>query len=262
MKNHFIMSYAGNKREEVINIYETINFKNITTIIEPFCGSCALSYYISTQQPKKFKYVLNDNNQHLISLLKICSIPKELQIFEEKINEVAKSLISKAIYLEVIKENTIIAWFIKNKIFTMRAGLFPLKYEYKYINIKDCPIIKFLQNEDITLTNECAMVCFKKYISEENFLFFDPPYLDSCNAFYLNTNVNIYEYFNNNNIKNFECKILLCLESNWIIQLLFKETIKDNNKLTYEKMYQMSKRKTKHIIITNFKNEEKKLLLK
>lgn len=42
MKNHFIFSYAGNKRNEAENIAEKINFDNITTIIEPFCGSAAI----------------------------------------------------------------------------------------------------------------------------------------------------------------------------------------------------------------------------
>ena len=52
MKNHFYMSYSGNKREEVENIYNLIDFNNIATIVEPFCGTCAMSYYISTKHPK------------------------------------------------------------------------------------------------------------------------------------------------------------------------------------------------------------------
>ena len=71
MKNHFYFSYFGNKRNEVNQIYESINFDNIDLIIEPFCGSCAMSYFIAQQQPKKFKYILNDNNEHLINFMKI-----------------------------------------------------------------------------------------------------------------------------------------------------------------------------------------------
>ena len=52
MKNHFIFSYAGNKRNESENILEKINFNNIETIIEPFCGSSAISFHISTLKPK------------------------------------------------------------------------------------------------------------------------------------------------------------------------------------------------------------------
>ena len=39
MRNHFIFSYMGNKREEVEIIHDTIKDKleGIDTIIEPFC---------------------------------------------------------------------------------------------------------------------------------------------------------------------------------------------------------------------------------
>ena len=53
MKNHFFFSYAGNKREEVEHIYNKLDLENIETIVEPFCGSCAVSYYIWTQNKDK-----------------------------------------------------------------------------------------------------------------------------------------------------------------------------------------------------------------
>jgi len=81
MKNHFFFPYVGNKRQEVEHIYSKINFENIDTICEPFCGSCAVSYYIwsrfkssaassANQNPdKKFKYVINDTDKLLCELL-------------------------------------------------------------------------------------------------------------------------------------------------------------------------------------------------
>ena len=71
MKNHFIFPYAGNKREEVERIYEKIDLTNITTIIEPFCGTSAMSLYISLKNPKIYKYILNDNNTFLTELYMI-----------------------------------------------------------------------------------------------------------------------------------------------------------------------------------------------
>jgi site-specific DNA-adenine methylase len=44
MKNHFFYPYFGNKREEVEHIYNLSDLNNIDTIVEPFCGSCAVSY--------------------------------------------------------------------------------------------------------------------------------------------------------------------------------------------------------------------------
>ena len=61
MKNHFIFSYVGNKRNEIAEIYKHINFEGIETIIETNCGSSAMAYYISVQNPNRYKYILNDN---------------------------------------------------------------------------------------------------------------------------------------------------------------------------------------------------------
>ena len=63
MKNHFLLPYPGNKRNEVEGLYNEIINKldDITTIIEPFYGSSAFSYYILTKHPKRFQYILNDN---------------------------------------------------------------------------------------------------------------------------------------------------------------------------------------------------------
>lgn len=60
MKSHFYMSYFGNKRMEVETIFNNLDFTNVTTVIEPFYGSCSMSYYISTQY-SNIHYVLNDN---------------------------------------------------------------------------------------------------------------------------------------------------------------------------------------------------------
>ena len=73
MKNHFYISYAGNKRQEVKTIYDTIDFTNIKTIVEPFAGTSAMSFYISTQQ-KNLNYVLNDNNEYLYDMFNIIRV--------------------------------------------------------------------------------------------------------------------------------------------------------------------------------------------
>ena len=43
MKNHFVMSYVGNKRNE-LDFLDNINLDNIKYCVEPFCGSCAFSF--------------------------------------------------------------------------------------------------------------------------------------------------------------------------------------------------------------------------
>ena len=251
MKNHFFISYAGNKRNETEEIYNAIknDIQTIKIIIEPFCGSAAFSYYMSLKHPKKFKYILNDNNKFLIQLY---SIAKD----ELKLNQLIKmldvkiKLLDKEKYNNIAKEDNLLSWIILNKIYCIRAGLFPnnrkilTTFEY----LKECPIINFLRTEQISFYNTDAILIMNQYKNlESNFIFLDPPYLISCNDFYKNTDVNIYEYLYSKNITKMKAFILLCLESNWIIKLLFHNQIKHE----YFKKYQTSKKNTSHLIITN-----------
>ena len=179
MKNHFFFGYAGNKRQEVDNIYNYLKtLTNITHIIEPFCGTGALSYFISINEPKKYKYILNDNNKKLIDFY---NIAKDQEALDNLITHI-KSYIDiirskpsikeqKEEYLKIIKNDTIEGYIIANKIFSIRPGLYPsdaktLKcvLEPNYFDkLKICPMVKFLQDEDITFTNECGIECYSKY---------------------------------------------------------------------------------------------------
>lgn len=46
-QNHFIFSYPGNKRNEAEEFIKQANFDGVEKIIEPFCGSAAISFYIT-----------------------------------------------------------------------------------------------------------------------------------------------------------------------------------------------------------------------
>ena len=253
MKNHFLIAYAGNKRNEVDNIYNSIKDKldDITTIIEPFCGTSALSYYISTKHPNKFKYVLNDNNKHLVTLYKLATDETKFNKLITILNNKIKGL-NKEKYDALFKEDNFYSWFICSKIYVLRPGLFPQpprKIITSFDGLRDCPVIKFLRTENITFYNSDAIDIMNKYKNyKRHFIFLDPPYLMACNDFYSNKNVNIYEYLYNNKINDMKALILLCLESNWIIKLLFNGQIKQE----YGKKYECSKKLTTHLIISNF----------
>ena len=69
MRNHFFFEYPGSKRHEVKDVYKYFKrLQNINTVVESYCGTCSISYYISTQEPYKYKYILNDNNILLMEL--------------------------------------------------------------------------------------------------------------------------------------------------------------------------------------------------
>lgn len=256
MKNHFFFSYAGNKRQEVELIYKNIKNKiedliknnSDVCIIEPFCGTSAFSYYLSTLYPKKFKYILNDNNHHLIQLYKISKNPDDLKILEEKINKLVKDDLTKEKYNKIISQDSFESWFIKNKIYDLRPGLYRLNYKYKYINLQEIPIVNFLQTETVELCIKDAIeIIEENKDNESNIIFLDPPYVNSCNTFYKCPTVNIYEYIHKNNLIDNKAFFIIVLEKIWIINLLFDKYYK----IEYDKKYATSKKKTTHLMILN-----------
>ena len=252
MKNHFYISYAGNKRQEVKTIYDTIDFTNIKTIVEPFAGTSAMSFYISTQQ-KNLNYVLNDNNEYLYDMFNIIRDDDALSKFENKINNEILPLIknNKESYNKYLKENkNIYGWFIANKFYAIRSGMYPQNGAFKNIDIKQCPIYEFYKNNNITFTKLDGIEIYEKYKSNKNnLILIDPPYLEACNDFYADSKVNIYEYFYNNKIEKEKAHVYLILEDIWIIKLLFDGFMK----CQYDKTYETTKKKTKHVIYYNKK---------
>ena len=209
-KNHFVFGFFGNKREEVHKIYDTIKDKinDIKYIVEPYAGSAAVSYYISTLHPKKFTYILNDNDNMLIELYKIMKNKKKSDIFLKKINNILNDdTMNKAKYMDIVRQKNIYSWFISHKVFSIRPGLYPAKgYKYKEI-LFDAPIINFLRTENVIIKKGDATKIYIKYSQNKDaFIFMDPPYMQSCNDFYASKNLNIYEYVANNNFSEYKAK--------------------------------------------------------
>jgi hypothetical protein len=245
-KNHFIFPYEGNKRNEIKEINQVINNYDVEYIVEPYCGSCAFSYFLSIKYPKKYKYILNDNNDNLINLLKLLSNNNDLEEFEKKINDICGDPnFNKEIYNKL---DGLEGYYIKCKIMCIRAGLFPLKYKYKYINIKDCNFIKFLLNENILLLNKDGLEIYQEYKNKDSIIFLDPPYLLSDNSLYKNPALKIYEYLYNNKIIKEKATIIISGEYNFLIKILFKKY----KYHLYNKCNIGNKRKFKqHLIICN-----------
>ena len=65
---HFIISYPGNKRKEYIYFRDNINLDGIKNIIEPFCGTSAISFNLWLEHGDKFNYYLNDNSNNLYNI--------------------------------------------------------------------------------------------------------------------------------------------------------------------------------------------------
>ena len=86
MTNHFIFTYLGNKRNEFKHINNVMDdIDNYDTIIEPFCGTSAISFNIWLKHPNK-KFILNDNNGNNEDILKTDIDPFYLKKINEEIN--------------------------------------------------------------------------------------------------------------------------------------------------------------------------------
>lgn len=253
MKNHFIFSYAGNKRGEVEEICKNLDLEGIDTIVEPYGGSLAFSFYLSTLYPKKFKYIVNDNAKFLFDLYNIlCSEDKTKKINDE-LNKLCftedGAFIDKQTYSNIKKDKTLVSYLMENSYYSMKQGMYPMK---KIIpkNFNSAPICNFFRNENVTMLNGDGLELFKQYENSKNcLLFIDPPYMICNNSFYNNPSFNIYQYLAENDLNQKDAYIALCLENNFIIKSLFKQY----NVFEYDKVYQVTKKQTKHCLITNDK---------
>jgi hypothetical protein len=254
MNNHFYISYAGNKRNEAEKLYNLLDLTNIKNIVEPFCGSCAMSYFIYIKnKDKNLKYYLNDNNKYLKEMFEIIRDDNKQADFDDKIKKIIEKVKNnKEEYKKVIKSDDIYGWFIKNKYYRIRPGLFQIDIKgWNFKPIKEYPIYDFFKNANITFTLDDGTNIFKNFKDDKTTLILmDPPYMMSNNDFYLDSSINIYEYVLSLDLKKLKSKIYFILEKNWIMEVLFKNI----NSIEYDKKYNNhNKKKTTHKIYTNQK---------
>ena len=167
---------------------------------------------------------------------------------KKKINDICSNeTFNKVVYKSL---TGLEKYYIHNKIHQIRVGLFPLKYKYKYINIKDCTFINFLMTENITFSNNEGSAIYEEYKNKDSIIFLDPPYLLADNSCYKNPALKIYEYLHDNKMKNEKATIIVSVEYNFLIRLIFKKYIFH----MYDKGNIKNKRQNKqHLIICNNK---------
>jgi site-specific DNA-adenine methylase len=254
MKNHFIFCYLGNKRNESQHFLKHVNLDNVSNIIEPFCGSSAISFAIWLEHKDKFNYYLNDSDKKLIEVYNVLK-NETIEYIEEKINIIANSIHNKEEWLQALKQDHDIYNYIFFKKYSAlgRYGFYPIDFDKRVKTFKITKetqqFIEFLKQPYVYITNNDWFVVFDNFKNDEKALFMiDPPYVMACNDFYTDKKLNMYQYFYDNKIESFKSKIYLVLEDHWILRLLFM----NNNILSkYEKKYEISKKQTNHIIIYN-----------
>ena len=260
MKNHYYTCYVGNKRKEIKDILPFIDLDNIKYILEPFAGSAAMSYYISTLYPNKFKYILNDNDKINYDLFNISRDTERTEDFNNKMNKLIDEFntytddVNRKIFYKNIDNKTLEGYMFKFKYCHFRLNIYPMISRINKIKpykLQDFPVYNFYNNENIIYENIDGIEFINKYNQDDDKLFLlDPPYLASFNDFYNNKDVNIYEWVYNNKslLLDSKNKIIFILENMWIIKLLLK-----NFKILFEynKTYEATKKKTTHIVYSN-----------
>jgi hypothetical protein len=257
--SHFVIPYAGNKRNEYKSIKDFIKFDGIQNIIEPFCGTSAISFNIWLEYGDKFNYYLNDNSADINLIYNLIKNEEPDNVLL-KMNELKHIIKGKEDFLNLFSKykNDVIKDPIDLIVLTKlssqsRIGMYggdnrKPKADYKYTNLQR-QFYEFIKSPNVFFSNNEWINIYDKFKDdEETIIIFDPPYLSLCNDFYQNKSVDIYEYVFYNPIKNNKANIYFILENMWIIKLLFK----DCNYLTeYEKRYEISKKHTKHVLIYN-----------
>ena len=263
-QNHFIIPYSGNKRQEVETIHESLNLDGIETIIEPFCGTSAMSFYLSRLYPKRFKYILNDLDERLMELYAVMKdetkynelILKSKEyydfVFDNDLDENGK----RERYNSLKTNNDLVTWVFMRTYYSFRAGVFP-RFNHKkgsrdgrtkFMNY-NIPIISFLRNEDIEFRCEDALNLVKQYKDNKSVLMFlDPPYFDCDNTFYKHQGLEIYPYLHETRLDSFKASIYLVVNLTEPIQNMFQEYFIK----IYSKQYNVTRyKKVEHVIISN-----------
>jgi len=255
-KNHFVFQYKGNKHAEIDNIINHIDFTDKKNIIEPFCGSSAMSFNIWKLYKDKFNYILNDLDKDLYNYYRfikydLCSYEE----FEDNLNRITQEFLNhndkKSFYNEIYQNNRNIYDYIFCKkhnglgidglcpsIKRIAKNKFQLTKEQK-------DFFDFIKSSNVKIYNTEWSYIYSKYKDfNDCILILDPPYAFSCNTFYVDDNI---EDIYTNLVYTLNMNTYLIIQDLWIMRLLFKDfKILD----CYDKHYELKHKRTSHIIIS------------
>ena len=225
------------------------------TIVEPFCGSCAMTLTLFADHAK-YKYHFNDLDPHLFAVLSNVNGYLEfkadvIQMYNDFNRDHSGESTDRHPNLAKLWKSTVqsidspFTNFYVNEKF-IRSAVFKIS--------KDNPDMNHVAIfEKATKTHEDYKIVMEQYRwDEEAFVFLDPPYLFSDNSGYYPQNddsdmtdiiVFILDFF-----ASCSCKVMLIINDLKILRYLFRDHIKGD----YMRTYQLGKKKAKHLIITNY----------
>jgi len=258
----FYFSYFGNKRTEFKYIEDLIDLEKYKTIAEPFCGSSSCSHLL---YKKGFKgdIKLNDNDPNLINFYKKVK-KKGSESFQKFVNKKLKNL-TKEQHKEIVeaKDKNLNNWFYYNKCYNFRKGVYPIRKVGKEYDFKKYETYEnMIKSDKTTFYNEDFLKFLKDNDNEETLFIFDPPYLDSFNAYYYSYTALKSEHMDEeknlidntkifidikNFIDNMKGSFIMFINKNAIMDYVYKDYFKKE----YSKTYQYNKKKVIHGIYSN-----------
>ena len=248
IENIPLFSYFGNKDNEIETIKNNLpNMSHIDTIIEPYCGSFALTRYLLTQYPDK-TYICNDNDELLIKTYQTLQDNKKCQ---QLINFYKRfGIKDKTHYDSFKKENSVKSYLFTHIIYRIHYGMYD--ENKKRFNEKDINrLIHFNKNyKHVKFTCGDASIIINKYINKsKTFLFLDPPFLLTSSFYSFAKSEDLESFFKVlMNINNYKSKILAVCGDNFLlipfyekykIKIKFKTTInyRGNTNNKHENIY-------------------------
>ena len=255
----------GSKKNELKYLLPIIkeNINEDTIFIEPFCGSCIVSYNVFKLNVVK-GFHINDRDEIRMKFYNNMTDETE----REKLYKIEDDIIEKGEeeYFKYVDKNKLktdyISYVIGRRIHKFRYGLFPIATKITSTKISD-NWLEFLTTAN--KTTDDWKVIMEKYKDNKNaFIYLDPPYLESYNANYCKyeksietdgtiiDNTKIYIDILNY-LKNAKCKILFSINKNAITEHTYKDFINNTYNKKYSNTYtNNNKKNTDILIITNF----------
>jgi site-specific DNA-adenine methylase len=241
--SHFLFSITGNKRQDIKHFKDYFP-DNINYVVEPFCGSSAVAFYLNKNSH------LNDSDEFLIKTYKLIQ-KKEYDEIHKKCFKIAN---------KKIKTNDKLYNYVTDKMYKYTSR-FKKDKVLRKITKKKIEFKKFITDK-CKLTYKDYKNILKEYEEEKEgyFIFLDPPYFQSSNTDYsqyvsryqkgtkiIKDNTTLFIDILNF-LKTTKNKTMLIINDNSINRYIYNGFIKG----TYNKTYSQSNGITKHLIICNY----------
>jgi len=263
-----IIDYIGNKYDETKIIKDIIDWNKYDVIIEPFCGSFGFSRYIvwnNMADLNKKKFIFMDINKDLINFYNEIKKMKINEIKEiiDKYNEFVDFVYEKFkcnhqnnyIYLDRKKVDKYISG--------MKDTFFKKIIIYNYSTSGFCRIVrkKNIFDSINMIRHKNVMFVCDSYLNIDKHLpkngkvlmYLDPPYYNSSvNKTAYDVDVSdLYEIFKKinedlNDKRKYDS--ILVHKGDILMELLWDK----HKKFEFNKTYQITKKKVKHIVFGNF----------